>query len=129
MQLRGENYRKVAASTDPLARAVIENYEIWRRAGDSKVKEPATGQLDALRHRGHSPGPLPAVAEMEELPLVVTQDGFTRIDPKASEFTVRWRGKTRPPSSGCWSTGSPPGAEVERESTSVVDFHNRVEPG
>ena len=54
VRLTGENYRKVAAAPT-LARAVIENYEIWRRAGDPKAKEPA-GQLGALRHRGDLSG-------------------------------------------------------------------------
>ena len=82
VRLTGENYRKVAESTDPLARAVIENYEIWRRAGDPKAKEPATASsvlFDTVAiHLARSQEWL----RMEELPLVVTDDGFTRIDPK-----------------------------------------------
>ena len=86
VRLSGENYRKVAASTDPLARAVIENYETWRRAGDPKAKEPATASstlFDTVAiHLAHSHDWL----RMEELPIVISDDGFTRIDPKGKRI-------------------------------------------
>ncbi|MGC8638562.1 MAG: nucleoside hydrolase [Isosphaeraceae bacterium] len=85
VHLTGENYREVAASTDPLARAVIENYEIWRGAGNPKSKEPATASsvlFDTVAiHLGRSQEWL----RMEELPLVITDDGFTRIDSKGKK--------------------------------------------
>ncbi len=40
VQLTGEDYRKVAASSDPLARAVIENYRIWRALPTRKPRTP-----------------------------------------------------------------------------------------
>jgi inosine-uridine nucleoside N-ribohydrolase len=86
VRLTGENYRKVADSTDPLARAVFENYEIWRRAGDPKGKEPATASsvlFDTVAiHLARSQEWL----RMEELPIVVADDGFTRIDPKGKKI-------------------------------------------
>jgi inosine-uridine nucleoside N-ribohydrolase len=82
VRLTGENYRKVAESADSLARAVIENYEIWRRAGDLKAKEPATASsvlFDTVAiHLARSQQWL----RLEELPIIVTNDGFTRIDPR-----------------------------------------------
>jgi TolB protein len=85
VHLAGENYRKVAASANPLARAVIENYEIWRRAGDPKVKQPATASsvlFDTVAiHLGRSQEWL----RMEDLPLVITDDGFTRVDSKGKK--------------------------------------------
>jgi len=82
VQLRGENYRKVAASSDPWAHAVIENYRIWRRAVDPKAKEPATASsvlFDTVAiHLARSGGWL----RMEELPIVISDDGFTRIDSR-----------------------------------------------
>ncbi len=82
VQLTGENYRRVAESSDPLARAVIENYNIWRRAADPKAKEPATASstlFDTVAiHLARSQEWL----RMEELPIVISDDGFTRIDPR-----------------------------------------------
>jgi len=82
VRLTGENYRKVAASSDPLARAVIENYRIWRRAADPKAKEPATAStviFDTVAiHLARSGEWL----RMEELPIVISADGFTRIDSR-----------------------------------------------
>ena len=87
VQLTGENYRKVAESSDPLARAVIENYRIWRKVADPKAKEPAHRQLHALRHRGDPPRPLRTTgSRMEELPIVISDDGFTRIDPEGKRI-------------------------------------------
>ena len=81
VQLTGENYRKVAGSSDPLARAVIENYEIWRRAGDPKAKAPATSSstlFDTVAiHLARSQEWL----RMENLPIIISNDGFTRVDP------------------------------------------------
>lgn len=86
VRLTGDNYRKLAASTDPLARAVIENYETWRKAGDPKTKEPATASsvlFDTVAiHLARSREWL----RMEELPIVVTDDGFTRIDDKGKRI-------------------------------------------
>jgi hypothetical protein len=70
-RLRGQKYRKVAESSDPLTRAVIDNYRIWRKANDPKASETidastssaaprtlvsgeavAAGALDSTRGRG-----------------------------------------------------------------------------
>ena len=95
VQLTGENYRKVADSSDPLARAVIENYRIWRHAGDPADKDPATASsvlFDTVAiHLARSSEWL----RMEELPIVVSDDGFTRIDSRGKpvDFAMAWTDK------------------------------------
>lgn len=43
VKLTGDKYRKVADSADPLARAVIENYKIWYKAGNPERRQAAHG--------------------------------------------------------------------------------------
>jgi inosine-uridine nucleoside N-ribohydrolase len=93
VRLTGPKYRQVADCADPLARAVIENYRIWRQAGDPKAKQPAVASsvlFDtvavylALSHD---------FVRMEEWPIAITDDGFTRIDPRGKPVTcaMAWK--------------------------------------
>ncbi len=93
VRLTGENYRKVADSSDPLAHAVIENYSIWRRAADPKAKGPATASstlFDTVAiHLARSQEWL----RIEELPIVISDDGFTRIDSRGKRIAcaMAWK--------------------------------------
>lgn len=93
IRLKGEKYRKIAECKDPLTRAVIENYEIWHKAGHPK----ATGKPDASSILFDTVAVYLAftdkLANMERLPIRVTDDGFTRIDPagKQIECAMSWK--------------------------------------
>ena len=95
VQLTGENYRMVAESSDPLARAVIENYRIWRKVADPKAKEPATASttlFDTVAiHLARSNEWL----RMEELPIVISDDGYTRFDSRGKRVNcaMAWTDK------------------------------------
>jgi inosine-uridine nucleoside N-ribohydrolase len=82
VRLTGENYRKVADSSDPMARAVIENYRIWRRAVDPKAKEPATASSVLFDTVAIHLARFWDWLRMEELPIVISDDGLTRIDAR-----------------------------------------------
>ena len=88
IRLKGEKYRKVAECKDPLTRAVIENYEIWHKAGHPK----ATGKPDASSILFDTVAVYLSftdkLANMERLPIRVTDDGFTRIDAKGRRILV-----------------------------------------
>ncbi|WP_165226585.1 nucleoside hydrolase [Aquisphaera insulae] len=98
VQLTGENYRKVAESKDPLARAVIENYRIWHRSqapaskeGDAPVASSILFDTVAIHlARTHE------WLTMEELPIVVGDDGITRIDPAGPRINCAMSWKDRP---------------------------------
>jgi inosine-uridine nucleoside N-ribohydrolase len=93
VRLRGEKFRKVAESSDPVARAVIENYRIWWKAGDPKRSD----KLEASSVLFDTVAIYLAFSErllnMEKLSIRVTDDGFTRIDPagKPMACAMSWK--------------------------------------
>ena len=93
VHLTGEKYRKVAECTDPLTRAVVENYRVWREVVDPKAKGPATASSTlfdtvaiylALSHD---------LVTMEDLPISITDGGITRIDPQGKRVAcaMAWK--------------------------------------
>lgn len=93
VHLTGPKYRKVADCTDPLTRAVIENYRIWHLVADPKAPQPPTGSTTlfdtvaiylALSHD---------LVTMEDLPISITDDGITRIDPQGKRVAcaMAWK--------------------------------------
>ena len=93
VRLKGEKYRKVAECKDPLTRAVIENYEIWFKAGNPQHpgKPDASSVLfDTVAAYLSFSNEL---TNIERLPIRVTDDGFTRIDPqgKMVECAMSWK--------------------------------------
>jgi inosine-uridine nucleoside N-ribohydrolase len=95
VQLRGARYARVRDSKDPVAVALLENYRAWAASsGDARVKalagtasstlfDPVAAYL-AFSHD---------LCRMERVPLRVTDEGFTRIDPagKAVLAALEWR--------------------------------------
>jgi inosine-uridine nucleoside N-ribohydrolase len=84
VQLRGERYRRVRESKDPIASAIIENYRVW--AKNPQQAETASSTLfDTVAvYLAFSE----ELLKMEELGIRVTDDGFTRIDPTAKKMSV-----------------------------------------
>ncbi|NLH17053.1 MAG: nucleoside hydrolase [Phycisphaerae bacterium] len=94
IQLKGDKYKTIVESADPLTRALIDNYRIWRR------EKPA----DPLRQDETESSTLfdtvavylafsDALTKIEELPIIVDDHGFTRIDPagKKMEVATEWK--------------------------------------
>jgi inosine-uridine nucleoside N-ribohydrolase len=84
--LAGAKYRAVAESPEPLARAVIENYGIWKQcggwvqeAGVSSVLFDCVAVYLAFSEK---------LLAMRRMRLAVTDDGFTREDPAGQEVNV-----------------------------------------
>jgi inosine-uridine nucleoside N-ribohydrolase len=92
--LRGEKLARIRESADPLVRSVVENYDIW--AGrinwvsvDPQVETSVLFDTVAV-YLAFSE----ALLEMEELPLRVTDDGFTVIDAaegRVARCAMRWK--------------------------------------
>lgn len=89
VHLTGEKYKTVRDSKDPLAAAVIANYRIW-----SENKEVAESRSSTLFdtvavYLGFSD----ALLKIERLPIRVTDDGFTVIDPagKMMRVATEWK--------------------------------------
>ncbi|MEE8453056.1 MAG: nucleoside hydrolase [Thermoguttaceae bacterium] len=84
VHLRGDRYAKVRDCKDPLVRALIANYRIW--AGDPKRAETASSTLfDTVAIYLAITQEL---CKMETLPIRVTDDGKTVIDPAAKKMQV-----------------------------------------
>ena len=87
--LEGDRYKKVLESSDPLARAVIENYRIWDESGEAwKVRSSVLFDTVAV-YLAFSE----ELLEMEKLGIRVTDDGFTVVDDgaKQANCATDWR--------------------------------------
>ena len=91
VRLTGAKYRTVAESQQPLARAVIENYQIWQAHGGWVHDTDASSILfDCVAvYMAFSQ----ELLEMRPLRLVVTDDGFLREDPAghALDVAMNWK--------------------------------------
>jgi inosine-uridine nucleoside N-ribohydrolase len=82
--LRVAKYKKVANSTDPLTRAVIENYRIWRKASNPKASDAINTSSVLFDTVAIYLAFSDKLLDLESLKIRVTDDGFTRIDPRAA---------------------------------------------
>ena len=95
--LQGDKYKKVLDSTNPLAKAVIENYRVWIKSvgktldmNEAVVDVKSTPMYDtvaiylAMREN---------LLQMENLGIRVTDDGYTVIDEKAKKINcaTKWK--------------------------------------
>lgn len=97
IHLRGEKYAKVRNCTDPLTKALIDNYRVWRldnKPGEIRTDETASSTLfDTVAvYLAFSQD----LVKMETLPIRVTDDGFTVIDEKGKKMKVAtaWKDMT-----------------------------------
>jgi inosine-uridine nucleoside N-ribohydrolase len=93
VKLDGDRYAKVRDAKDPIAAAIIANYRIWAKTRSKtpdaaeKFSSPLYDTVAvylAIRHD---------LCEMERVNLIVTDDGFTKIDPagKSVNAAVAWK--------------------------------------
>ena len=75
--LYGPLYQRVRASKDPVAAAVIENYRHWRHAGAQFETRSSILYDTVAIYLAFAD----ALLQMKTLPITVTDDGYTRVDP------------------------------------------------
>ncbi len=83
VRLRGDKYSRVRASARPLARAVIENYDIWLagrpdEGASSVLYDTVAVYLSFARD----------LLEMRTMKIAVTDDGYTIPDDKGAQMDV-----------------------------------------
>jgi len=78
VHVRGENYRKVRDSKDPLLRALIENYRIWQNVPPGKQTGGSSTLYDTVAI--YLAATDAQLCKIETLPLRVTDEGMTIID-------------------------------------------------
>jgi len=90
--LDGERYRRVRQCDDPLIRALMQNYDAWAAAcklGDQPEHRSSVLFDTVAVYLAFTD----SLLVMEELPIRVTDDGFTRIDPagKVMRMATEWK--------------------------------------
>ena len=84
VQLGGKRFQALVESKDPLVKAMLDNYRIWAR--NPNVTASST-LFDTVAVYLALPGPKPLM-KLEELPIRVTADGMTVIDPAGRKMQV-----------------------------------------
>jgi inosine-uridine nucleoside N-ribohydrolase len=95
IHLRGEKYARVRDSKDPIAMAVIENYRAWAISSNDKnlAKQPDSASSTLFDTVAVCLAFAQNFYDMEDFKLVVTDDGFTRIDNTGKNIHVaaKWK--------------------------------------
>ena len=105
--LRGEKYQKVLKNNSPLTNALIENYRAWYKRGilnskkdlsaeevnrrvDQKCNSSSSTLFDTV---GIYLGMTTELTKMEKLGIIVTDDGYTKIDNNAKVINcaMEWK--------------------------------------
>jgi|GEM_PF-376813 len=93
VRLKGEKYRKIAECGDPVTRAVIENYHIWHKAQQPQAQTLPDASSVLFDTVAIYLAFTDKLINIERLPIRVTDDGFTRIDPSGKEIhcAMSWK--------------------------------------
>jgi inosine-uridine nucleoside N-ribohydrolase len=107
IQLKDQKYQKVLNKNSPLTRALMENYRAWQKQGirsnNKDLSETELNKRVDQKCNSSSSTLFDTVAiylamstelvKMEKLPIIVTDDGFTRIDKngKAINCATEWK--------------------------------------
>lgn len=104
--LDGDKYQKVLKKNSPITRTLIENYRVWYKAGLTDRKDLDEAGLNRLvdeKLDSSSSTLFDTVAiylavsrqlvQMEQLPIRITDDGFTRVEngAKMVNCAVKWK--------------------------------------
>jgi inosine-uridine nucleoside N-ribohydrolase len=87
--LRGERFQKVYRCKDRLVQALMANYRVWREDRSTPITASSTLFDPVAVYLALSE----ELLEMETLPIRVTDDGYTRIDPQARAVhcAMKWK--------------------------------------
>ena len=85
--LSGQRFQTLKGSRDPRTQALLDTYRVW--AGKKNLDELQASSIlfDTVAIYLANPGDRPLI-QFETLPIIVTNDGFTRIDPKGKKMLV-----------------------------------------
>ena len=96
MRLTGEHYQRIYRSRDPWLKALIENYRVWLPLAPFIKPGTDPGLMSTILfdtvavYAAHTPDLL----IMEDLPLRVTDDGYTVIDSQSGRLVhcaTKWK--------------------------------------
>jgi inosine-uridine nucleoside N-ribohydrolase len=86
--LSGPRFQALKASRDPRTQALLDTYRVW--AGKKSLDELQASSIlfDTVAIYLANPDDKRPLIRFETLPIIVTNDGFTRIDPKGTKMLV-----------------------------------------
>jgi inosine-uridine nucleoside N-ribohydrolase len=88
ISLAGDRYQRVRDSKDVVASTIIENYRLWskanNKASDAAEKHSSTLFDTVAVYLAFAQD----LCKLERLGILVTDDGFTKIDPSAKAVNV-----------------------------------------
>jgi inosine-uridine nucleoside N-ribohydrolase len=87
ISLSGERFQTLKQCNDPLVQVLLENYRIWAKKDRLDQLKATTTLYDTVAVYLAYPGERPLV-HLETLPIRVTNDGFTLIDPAGTKMSV-----------------------------------------
>ena len=85
--LSGERFAGLKQSSDPVVKALLENYRIWAKKDSLDQLQASSVLYDTAAIYLAYPGDRPLM-RLESLSITVTDDGFTRIDPQGRTMRV-----------------------------------------
>jgi inosine-uridine nucleoside N-ribohydrolase len=87
VNLSGQRFQTLKLSDNPSVKAMLENYRIWANKKSIDDLQASSTLFDPVAVYLANPGNKPLI-QFETLPIIVTNDGFTRIDPKGKKMLV-----------------------------------------
>ena len=98
--LDGKNFRQINASADPLLGTLMENYRVWLPGAPyiEPGKDPSIESTTLFDTVAVYLAAREDLVDMETLPITVTDDGYTVIDPdkgRPVRCAVRWRDQSK----------------------------------
>jgi len=94
VKLDGDRFKQLKQSNDALVEALLENYRIWARKDSVDELRASSTLFDTVAIYLAYPGES-ELARLEELPIKVTDDGYTRIDADGTKMQVATEWKDR----------------------------------
>ena len=98
IQLKGEKYARLRASSDPVVKTLLKNYRVWRayKAKDHQENDTETGSTTLFDCVAVYLACSQDFCVMEKLGIRVDDQGFTREDPSAKQINVATAWKDLP---------------------------------
>ena len=92
VHLEGRHFAALKKSKDPVVQALLENYRIWAKKGSVEELTRSSTLFDTVAIYLAYPGGSD-LTKLEPLSIVVTDDGFTRIDPAGAKMSAatQWK--------------------------------------
>jgi inosine-uridine nucleoside N-ribohydrolase len=87
VHLDGDRFKTLKESNDRVVKALLENYRIWAKKKTVDELTRSSTLFDTVAIYLGYPGPKELI-KLEPLSIIVTDDGYTRVDPAGAKMAV-----------------------------------------